>query len=250
MVLDETGFLRKGKKSAGVARQYSGTAGKIENCQIGVFLSYASRRGTCVWVVADEAYGRNRRVRVWLEAREQPFVLAVPSNEKLWQPGFRHVAASVITAGLEDGAWKHLSAGQGEKGPRLYDWACIPLSRLADPEWEYWLLVRRSVDMPEEVLYHVAFQPAGTMLNDLVQVAGMRWMIDRDFEGAKQEAGLEEYEVRNWTGWNRKVTLSLLAHEFLAGNRALAGDEKGVRFLPCAANRARGAPSPLRVGLE
>jgi SRSO17 transposase len=45
LVVDETGFLKKGTKSAGVARQYSGTAGRIENCQIGVFLAYASRHG-------------------------------------------------------------------------------------------------------------------------------------------------------------------------------------------------------------
>src|SRR5215510_505461 len=44
-VIDETGFLKKGRHSAGVARQYSGTAGKIENCQIGVFLAYASAHG-------------------------------------------------------------------------------------------------------------------------------------------------------------------------------------------------------------
>jgi SRSO17 transposase len=46
LVVDETGFVKKGKKSAGVARQYSGTAGRRENCQIGVFLLYASGRGT------------------------------------------------------------------------------------------------------------------------------------------------------------------------------------------------------------
>ena len=45
LVVDETGFLKKGTKSAGVKRQYSGTAGRIENCQIGVFLAYASRHG-------------------------------------------------------------------------------------------------------------------------------------------------------------------------------------------------------------
>jgi SRSO17 transposase len=45
LVIDETGFLKKGRHSAGVARQYSGTAGRIENCQIGVFLAYASERG-------------------------------------------------------------------------------------------------------------------------------------------------------------------------------------------------------------
>src|SRR5215510_14278712 len=41
-VIDETGFLKKGRQSAGVARQYSGTAGKVENCQIGVFLTYST----------------------------------------------------------------------------------------------------------------------------------------------------------------------------------------------------------------
>src|SRR5215212_3475065 len=45
LVLDETGFVKKGTKSAGVQRQYSGTTGRIENCQIGVFLGYASRHG-------------------------------------------------------------------------------------------------------------------------------------------------------------------------------------------------------------
>ena len=43
--LDETGFLKKGKKSVGVGRQYTGTAGRIENCQVGVFLSYATNQG-------------------------------------------------------------------------------------------------------------------------------------------------------------------------------------------------------------
>ncbi|MDR3618725.1 MAG: transposase, partial [Paludisphaera borealis] len=45
LIVDETGFLKKGTKSAGVQRQYSGTAGRIENCQIGVFLAFAGRRG-------------------------------------------------------------------------------------------------------------------------------------------------------------------------------------------------------------
>src|SRR6516162_5426036 len=45
LIVDETGFLKKGTKSAGVARQYSGTAGRVENCQVGVFLAYATGRG-------------------------------------------------------------------------------------------------------------------------------------------------------------------------------------------------------------
>jgi SRSO17 transposase len=45
LVVDETGFLKKGPKSVGVAKQYSGTASRVDNCQIGVFLAYASSKG-------------------------------------------------------------------------------------------------------------------------------------------------------------------------------------------------------------
>jgi SRSO17 transposase len=45
LIVDETGLLKKGLKSAGVQRQYSGTAGRIENCQLGVFLAYATSKG-------------------------------------------------------------------------------------------------------------------------------------------------------------------------------------------------------------
>src|SRR5690625_61679 len=267
LILDETGFLKKGRKSAGVARQYSGTAGKVENCQIGVSISYASRKGHAFldrelylpkewtgdrermreagvpddvsfqtkpqlgramlgralgsgiparWVTADEVYGRDRRLRVWLEQQGQPFVLAVGSNEKLWQPGFLQISAKEIAGALEDEQWQRLSAGDGEKGPRIYDWARVPLVRMPSPGWEHWLLVRRSISRPEEIAYYVVFAPAGITMEELVRVAGTRWKIEQDFEGAKGEAGLDEYEVRSWKGWYRHITLSLLAHAYLS----------------------------------
>jgi SRSO17 transposase len=49
LVLDETGFVKKGSRSVGVQRQYSGTAGRIENCQVGVFLAYAGPKGHALW---------------------------------------------------------------------------------------------------------------------------------------------------------------------------------------------------------
>jgi len=66
LVIDETGFLKKGTKSVGVARQYSGTAGRIENCQIGVFLAYAAPRGRAfldraLYLPKDWAMDRERR---------------------------------------------------------------------------------------------------------------------------------------------------------------------------------------------
>jgi hypothetical protein len=79
-------------------------------------------------------------------------------------------------------------------------------------------------------------------------VAGTRWTIESCFEAAKGEVGLDEYEVRSWTGWHRHVTLAMLAHAYLAavrkvavGGRATARPGRG----PAAADRAGGAPAAL-----
>jgi SRSO17 transposase len=74
LVLDETGFLKKGEHSAGVARQYSGTAGKVENCQIGVFLSYASSLGHAL--VDRELYLPN----VWTDDAERCRQAGIPTD--------------------------------------------------------------------------------------------------------------------------------------------------------------------------
>src|SRR5258708_25700124 len=73
-IADETGFLKKGTKSAGVARQYSGTAGRIENCQIGVFLAYATRQG-CVFLD-----GRLYLPEEWLQDRQRCQAAGIPDN--------------------------------------------------------------------------------------------------------------------------------------------------------------------------
>ena len=282
LIVDETGFLKKGTKSVGVRRQYSGTAGRIENCQIGVFLAYATPRGRtfldrelylpkewasdrarcdeagvpegtafctkpelarrmleralragvpAAWVTGDEVYGRDRRLRMWLEAREQPFVLAVATNEPLWVPtdrGPQQVAAADIVAALPAGGWVRLSAGEGTKGPRVYDWARVRLARWPTPGWAHWLLARRRLDDPTALAYYVVFAPAGTTLEALVRVAGTRWAVEESLEIAKGEVGLADYEVRRWDGWYRHVTLALLAQAFLTVVRARAGGaEKG-----------------------
>jgi SRSO17 transposase len=56
----------------------------------------------------------------------------------------------------------------------------------------------------------------------MVAVAGKRWAVEECFEMAKGEWGLEEYEVRHWTGWHRHITLSLLAQAYLTVVRAQA----------------------------
>jgi SRSO17 transposase len=276
LVLDETGFLNKGAKSVGVQRQYSGTAGRIENCQIGVFLAYASPKGRTFidrelylpqtwaagrerrqeagvpdevsvatkpplaqrmlrrvreagirvpWVTADEVYGSDPELRQWLEDQRQPYVVAVRANERVWistGARLRQMLAAQVATKIPPGQWERLSAGKGTKGPRLYDWALKPLVGPVDPAWGSWLLVRRSLSAPTEVAYSVVCGPVGTPLAEMVRVAGSRWAIAESFETAKGEVGLDQYEVRSWTGWYRHITLALLAHAYLTVTRAQA----------------------------
>lgn len=285
LILDETGFLKQGPKSVGVKRQYSGTAGRIENCQIGVFLTYASPRGhvlldrdlylpqewaqdaarrqeagvpetvtfatkpelarrmleraqlagvRAAWVTGDSIYGGDRRLRVWLEQQEQPFVLGVTSQEPLWavlDGRWGQPRADALAATIPASAWRRLSAGAGAKGPRRYDWARVRLARMQltaeERRWDHWLLVRRSVSEPSKGAYYVVFAPADTPLPTLVHVAGTRWRIEQSFELAKGEVGLDHYEVRRWDGWYRHMTLAMFALAYLAVVRRAANGAKG-----------------------
>ena len=77
--------------------------------------------------------------------------------------------------------------------------------------WQAWVVVRRSISDPTEVVYHRVCAPKQTTLQQIVEVAGQRWKVEEAIERAKGECGLDQYEVRSWTGWYRHITLSLLA---------------------------------------
>jgi SRSO17 transposase len=278
LILDETGFLKKGVRSAGVARQYSGTAGRIENCQVGVFLAYGSDRGRALidrelylpkawtddarrcreagveesvgfatkpdlglrmleravdggvpfgWVTADELYGQTGRIRMWLEERGIAHVLAVPKSQMVMtMQFFGQARAHELVAALPDDAWTRLSCGDGAHGPREYDWAAAPIRPWREPGWDHWLLARRSAADRAQLAYYICFSPAGTALSELVRVAGSRWMVEECFQSAKNETGLDHYQVRGYTAWYRHITLSMAALAFLAVLRERA--KKGI----------------------
>lgn len=292
LIVDETGFIKKGEKSVGVKRQYTGTVGKRENCQVGVFLAYASRRGQAFidrelylpeewvedkqrreragvpeevgmrtkptlakemlqraldagvkagWVLADCVYGDSRRLGMFLEDREQPYVLALSGKAYVWAGLRQHRVGEVLEALgrgelLPQGGWKHLSAGEGSKGPRLYDWTRLPLNPPMQEGFQRWLVVRRSIEDPDELSAYTIFCAEGTPLEKLAKVAGSRWRVEIGFEEAKGEVGLAHYEVRSWVGWYRHITLSLFAHALLAAIRSAGLDiptpEKGGRKSP------------------
>lgn len=183
------------------------------------------------WLTADEVYGGDRRLRLWLEGRRQPFVLAIKRTELLWagtEDGPRELGAADIAAAVAPTAWTPLSAGDGSKGPRRYDWTRVAIRPLRERDGEQWLLVRRSLRDPEEVAYYVCFAPAGTSLAALVRVAGTRWAIETCIEEAKGDVGLDQYEVRKWDGWYRHMTLALFAHAMLTVLRAQANKKGGA----------------------
>ena len=280
LVIDETGFLKQGKASCGVGRQYTGSAGKITNCQIGVFAAYVSRHGHAfidralylpkAWtddparlaaahVPPEVGFATKPRLaaRAWSSARSRP---------RCRSPGWRPTASTgwarsrwrcagraratcsgstprrPSTPGsasrwwpapprrsrkdLDPAAWRRLSAGEGTKGPRLYDWAYLELADLDADEyragatglWTRGLLVRRSL-ADGECAYFTTWCPAGTPIETLVAVEGRRWAIEDAFETAKTELGLDHNETRSWHGWHRHVSLVMLAFAMLAAIR-------------------------------
>ncbi len=276
LIVDETGFLKKGVKSVGVARQYTGTAGGTVDCQVGVFLAYASEKGAAFvdralylpkawtndaerraeagvpegivfrnkidlaeemlerafgagvparWVVADSFYGRSHAFREWLEERGRPYAVMVPKTNAVPLGGRKKKIERHVER-LPEGAFSEVSHARDEGGRRPWEWACLDLA--ADPEkgMRRWLLVRRSTDDPEDPGFYQAYGPEETTLEELVGVCQDRWAIEQCFAEAKDEVGMDHYEVRRWDAWHRHVTLCLLAHAFLVAVRLAARDEE------------------------
>jgi SRSO17 transposase len=276
LVIDETGFLKRGQRSCGVGRQYTGSAGKITNCQIGVFAAYVSDKGCALidrqlylpkdwinnsirrqaahvpdslrfvtkpeiatemiarvlaegvpfaWVAADTIYGVGT-VEMQLRRAGKGYVLGAHATDQFYSwIGKPEVAgtAEEIAQELAPGAWKRLSAGNGTKGPRLYDWAYIELADLKAEEynddltglWTRGLLIRRTL-ADGDLAFFSTWCPAGTPIDTLVQVEGQRWAIEDAFETAKTELGLTHNETRSWHGWHRHVSLVMLAFAMTA----------------------------------
>jgi len=316
-VIDESGVPKQGTTSVGVGRQYCGTLGKVGNCQLGVFLSYASTRGhalvdtrlslphawtddparcraagvpedairdqskaalaldmlrqaraaghlTGPWVAGDDAYGMVPTLRDALDAEEWRYVLDVPATTPIFdQPALAEAppwrgrgskptkprlppdaaparTAAAIAASLAPRAWRDLTVAEGAQGPRTYQVAALRVweSRDGLPGRACWLLLRRNLD-GGEARYYLSNAPEDTALLTVAQVAAARWTIETEFETAKGETGLDEYEVRGWSGWRHHITLALLAGAFLLTMQQEWG-EKDAPAHPSA--RQSGAP--------
>jgi SRSO17 transposase len=251
-------------KSCGVARQYTGTAGATVNCQVGVFLAYASAEGAAfidraLYLPREWADDPARRTEAGIpaEARfatkielakrmlERAFEAAVPAR---WVVGDAFYGRSHgLRRWLEEQGRSYALMipktnavryrGRRERAEQLGkrlpaeasadSWVCLELSEECAVGMRRWLLVRREADDPNEHAYFLAHGPDETSDEELVRVCTTRWQIEECFAQAKGEVGLDHDEVRQWGAWHRHATLCLLAHAYLVVLRRAARQEEG-----------------------
>jgi SRSO17 transposase len=300
LVVDDTGLPKKGKHSVGVGRQYSGTLGRVDNCQVVVTLHYVD--GVFDWpvagrlylpkgwagdaerrkrarvpeevpfrtkgeialalideareaglgrmpVVADAGYGDQPSLLDGLEARELPYLVALAgtvhlrlADEVAQDSGDRPLPrpttrgrprkaptladrvqpkeAAEILAALPDEAWVKTAWREGTKGALVKEVVRVRVHR-AGPRGKHlategWLIGERPIEgHGGDRKQYFAWGMDALDLEALIGVAHVRWVIERFYQDAKGELGMDDYEGRLWTGLHRHLALVMLAHSYL-----------------------------------
>jgi SRSO17 transposase len=301
LIVDESGFPKCGNHSVGVARLYCGATGKIDNCQMGVFLTYASAAGHTLlderlylteawaaderrrraagvpesvvfrskpelalelirtvgpkvrhgWVTFDEGYGKDPGFLSGLEELDERYIGEVPKNLRGWlrrpkveepkparsgrprrKPRVRAgepkpATVEEMAAALPASAWKRWSFREGTKGTQVAHFAAARFVAERDdlPGPELWLVIERSCDQSSYVKYYVSNAAPDCAVLTLAQAGHNRWPTEDCFLRGKQEAGLDDYEVRGWRGWHHHMTLVMLAMWFLEMERRRLGEK-------------------------
>jgi SRSO17 transposase len=284
IVFDPSAFAKKGTKSVGVARQWCGRLGKVENCQVGIYMAYVSRkdhalvdtrlylpeewtkdRARCKaagvpkgtkfrtrhelalemldehgsrlphsWVTGDDEMGRPAGFRQELSTRGERYLLAVPSNTLVrdreetppeYSGRGRHPLSPFVRldrwcARLPDSAWTRIEVRDGEKGPLAVEVvkrrvrARTPTGGTG-PEELLFITRERQSDGTFKHDYYLSNAKSDTPLEELARVTKAEHRVEECFRRAKSEAGLGDYQVRNWLAWHHHQTLALLAAWFL-----------------------------------
>lgn len=326
VIIDETGFAKKGTHSVGVARQYSGTLGRVDNCQVLVTAHYVDRvfdwpitarlylpepwahdRARCAraqvpaavrfqtkgaialdlldqahalgvparTVVSDAGYGDQPTFLDGLEARRLAYCVAVPSTTRFrldtalaadagdprvpYQGRGRprkgpslaqrvpSVEAAGLVAALPPRAWKTVAWRSGTKGALVKQCARVRVHRTAQRGAAHashgWLLGERPLPgHTGDAKYYYASGLEARSLTELIELMHVRWVVERFYQDAKGELGLDAYEGRRWTGLHRHVALVMLAHSYLTLRQVY---ESEVRAPPRPPAKHR-SPAPAR----
>jgi SRSO17 transposase len=300
LVFDPSGFPKSGCQSVGVARQWCGRLGKVDNCQVAIYLGYVSRKGHTLvdqrlvlptawtkdparldkagvpkasrayrtrhqlalemlakngaglphgWISGDDEMGRPYWFRRRLATLGERYLLAVPSNTAMRaleteppeyrgqgrrpRPPWQSVEAWSQSLGEE--AWRSIDVRDGSKGPLVVEAVkrrMMSRTHRRQPGAEEMLVVIRYRDRDQQevvkVDYYLSNATPETPVWEFAQVAKAEHRIEECIQRSKSEAGLADYEVRNWTGWQHHQTLSLLATWFLVRET-----ERGKKMDPC-----------------
>lgn len=300
LVFDPSGFPKSGRESVGVARQWCGRLGKVDNCQVAIYLGYVSRKGHSLvdtrlylpkewtkdkarldkagvphasrayrtrhqlalemlakngaalphrWIAGDDEMGRPAWFRRRLAALDERYLLAVPSNTAIRDletplPEYRGQgrrparpwhSVQAWSQALAATAWRCLDVRDGAKGPLVVEIVTrrvVSRTHRRQQGDEELLVVIRSRDRDQaqvvQVDYYLSNAAPETPLGELARVAKAAHRIEECIQRSKSEAGLADYEVRHWTGWQHHQTLSLLATWFLVRET-----QRGKKMDPC-----------------
>lgn len=171
------------------------------------------------WVTGDEVYGRDAKLRIFLEQRRTGYVLKIPCSFRITLPTGQKIRADHAAALVPARGWQTASAGHGSKGERDYGWAW-----LATASARHHLLIRRSLHDRADLAYFYCHLPAGRACSftTLVRVAGRRWPVEEDFRLGKSDFGLADSQVRLYTAITRHLALAMAALAVCATTAALA----------------------------
>jgi SRSO17 transposase len=300
LVFDPSAFPKSGTESVGVARQWCGRLGKVDNCQVALYLGYVSAKGHTLvdmrlylpkewttdqarlkkagvptdrrgyrtrhqlaldmlepngtllphaWMAGDDEMGRPYWFRRRLASLGKRYMLAVPSNtlmrdletalpadngrgrrpQRPWQ------GVDTWATSLDDNAWRQVDVRDGSKGPLVVDAVkrrvVSRTPRRQQGHEELWVVMRyrdRDNQQVVKVDYYLSNAEPQTPLEALARVAKAEHRIEECLQRSKSEAGLADYEVRNWTRWHHHQTLSLMATGFLV-TETLRGKKMDTR---------------------
>ena len=331
-IIDDTGFAKKGTHSVGVARQYSGTLGRVDNCQVEVTSHYVDsvfdwpimsrlylpevwtndagrREATKVpadivfqtkgeialeliddgiaagvptrAVVADAGYGDQPEFLNGLETRGLSYIVRVASSTRFrleedvqrdpgdepappyqgkgrprrpsrLQDRLPSKEARHLLNTLRDEAWHRVAWREGSKGALVKQCARVRVNRVgrrgAPLATAGWLVGERPVGRGHgELKYYFGWGLDDLELDDLVELAHSRWVIERFYQDAKGELGLDDYEGRLWTGFHRHTALVMLAHCYLTLRQSYGPEiTRAPPTTPSAVEGQPDRPAPAR----
>ena len=328
LVFDPSAFPKSGKESVGVARQWCGRLGKVDNCQVAVYMGYVSakehalvdmrlfmpkewtqdrqrrekagvpqevryrtRHQLCLelldqhgdklphsWITGDDELGRPYTFRRRLDDRRERYLLAVPSNTTIRdleteEPSYRGSGrppkrpwqrVDQWANSLPKRAWTKVDVRDGSKGPLLIEVVKRRVvgrnHRRQEGHPEVLVVIRYRDRENRRVVktdYYLSNASADVELTEFARVAKAEHRIEECLQRAKSEAGLADYEVRNWKGWQHHQTLSLIAAWFLVvetrrGKKMDAFDYRPTspRGISEILRRIRGCATPSRIRHE